>query len=255
GSRHHAHLDLAGALLHSSWTEERVMQFVAAVAVATEDEEQRGRLRNVQSTVGKAERGEKTTGWPSLAKYVGDAGVARCRHWLGIVGPTIKTGEQKKSYRPLVPYRPFPVDSLPEPMREYVTEGIKVLRCDPSFIALPAIAAAGAVIGTTRMVRLRGGAFPWTEFPIFWTGVVADSGTIKSPAFDAATRPVFAMQREFLEEFRTAMLTYQEEVEAYKEASKRKNRRNREDEPDEEAIEAPVKPVLRRVVTADVTIE
>jgi hypothetical protein len=34
-------------------------------------------------------------------------------------------------------FRPFPVDALPEPVREFVAAGAKAIGCDPSFLALP----------------------------------------------------------------------------------------------------------------------
>ena len=59
--------------------------------------------------------------------------------------------------RPTVPtWRPFPVDALPEPVRSFVVDGARALGCDPSYIALPLLAALAAAMGTRREFGLVG---------------------------------------------------------------------------------------------------
>src|SRR5262249_22417223 len=59
-----------------------------------------------------------------------------------------------------------------------------------------------------------------------------------------------AMQRTFLDEYRAGMVEHEVSMEEYKASRKRRKKGEAE-----EAQELPEKPVLRRVVTADVTIE
>jgi len=66
-------------------------------------------------------------------------------------------------------YRPFPVEALPEPVRGFVDAGARAIGCDPSFVALPLLAALASAVGNTRRLRLKRG---WLVPPILWTSVV-----------------------------------------------------------------------------------
>ena len=98
--------------------------------------------------------------------------------------------------------QPFPLDALPEPIRTFVEGGSRAIGCDPSFIALPLLAALASAIGNTRRIRLKR---TWTEPSILWAVIVGDSGTMKSPALELALRPVRERQGK-------AMREYQEDV-------------------------------------------
>ena len=105
------------------------------------------------------------------------------------------------SHEPVPPtrdrYEPFPVDVLPEPVRSYINESAAAIGCDPAFVALPLLSALAAAIGNARRLEVKPG---WSEPAIVWTAVVAESGTAKSPAMDAALRPLLRLQdRAFAE--------------------------------------------------------
>src|SRR5262249_23238583 len=93
-----------------------------------------------------------------------------------------------QGYRPPEPYQPFPVNALPAPLAEYVREGALALGCDPAYLALPVLAVVASAIGNTRRIRLKG---DWEEPAVLWTGLIADSGTLKSPAWDKGVGPLF----------------------------------------------------------------
>jgi hypothetical protein len=80
-------------------------------------------------------------------------------------------------------WQPFPLDTLPGPVRAYTLEAAAAIGCDPAFVALPLLTALGAAVGNTRRLALKGG---WSEPPLLWTLIVGESGTLKSPALDAA---------------------------------------------------------------------
>ncbi len=81
-------------------------------------------------------------------------------------------------------FRPFPVDTLPEPFRALVRGGAEAIGCDPSLVALPLLASAAAVIGNSRRISIKKG---WAEPSVLWAVSVAMSGDRKSPAFDLGT--------------------------------------------------------------------
>jgi len=109
-------------------------------------------------------------------------------------------------------WQPFPVDVLPETLRDFVETGAESIGCDPSMIALPGLATLAGAIGTTRQIHLRG---LWYEYPIVWTIVVAKSGTLKSPAMDYAVRPIRKAQEERFIEHDAAMVEYEAALARY----------------------------------------
>ncbi len=154
--------------------------------------------------------------------------------------------------RPAPPlrFRPFPVDVLPEPLHSFVVDQSKAIPCDPSFIALPLLSALGAAIGTTHRIMLKSS---WKEFAIFWTAIVARSGAVKSPAFDAALQSVFVRQQRAMGEYKAEVQEHDKarvEYEAELNDSKKSGRKHGEPPP-----KAPEKPVLRQVFVDDVTVE
>ena len=94
-------------------------------------------------------------------------------------------------------YKPFPVDTLPAPARDYVTACAAAIPCPPAMVAMPLLSVLSAAIGSRASLRLKA---TWTELPTLWTVTVAPSGTTKSPAFHQAVRPVYHREEEAREE-------------------------------------------------------
>jgi hypothetical protein len=144
------------------------------------------------------------------------------------------------------PYAPFPVDALPRPAAGFVSAAAAALGCDPAYVALPVLAALASTIGNTRVIRIKGS---WHEPSILWTCVVGESGTLKSPAWHLAVRPLFRLQKKLLLEYRATAATYHEKLAEFK-ARKKKC--------EAEGVDPgrpPEEPVLQRVVCSDITIE
>jgi hypothetical protein len=135
--------------------------------------------------------------------------------------------------RPLPPrFVDFPTHVLPATMKAFVREVAIAVGCDEAYVAIPALAAAAAAIGNTRVVRLKRG---WTEPSIVWAALVGGSGVRKSPPFRAALRPIVDAEMRFRED-------YEREKARFDRLS-----------PDEQL--AATAPVERRILTEDVTIE
>jgi hypothetical protein len=92
---------------------------------------------------------------------------------------------------PPLRYRPFPVEVLPDPLGSFVLVVSHAIGCDAAYVALPALAAIAACVGTSRRVQLKPG---WTEPCIVWSCIVGESGSMKSPAFGAVMRPLRVIQ-------------------------------------------------------------
>jgi hypothetical protein len=147
-------------------------------------------------------------------------------------------------------WRPFPVDILPNPIRLYVKEASAAIGCDPTMIALPLLTCAATAIGNSRTIRLKRG---WCEPPILWTGVVAESGTHKSPAHHQATKILFENQnqairayQEAVQEFERKQQEYDADYSAWKSSGRKKG---------EPAPEKPKEPICNRCIASETTVE
>jgi hypothetical protein len=141
---------------------------------------------------------------------------------------------------PPPPWHPFPIDVLPEPFRSYSVNAARTIGCDPAFIAPPLLVQAAAAIGNRRRLRLKAG---WAEPAVLWVATVGDSGTLKSPGFEAGCRPLDRRQKRLFREHERAMAAYREELAAWK--AKPKGEQGPE----------PERPVCERITCDDATVE
>jgi hypothetical protein len=162
---------------------------------------------------------------------------------LNRIDPPGNTLDNPAPIQDTAPAEPFPVSELPRPLAGFVAEGAAALGCDAAMVALPTIAVCGSLIGNTRTIRLKRS---WQEPSVFWTCVVADSGTLKSPAFDLAVRPLHRLQGCFRSDHDLRMVEYQTIHEEWK-ARKKRDAANAGPEPE--------KPIQPRVVSTDLTVE
>ncbi len=127
--------------------------------MAAGDEEVRMRAGKAGATARKHDDGKKTTGWPKLEGLLGQDGkeiVRRVREWLGMIpAKAVAASARTKKARELPRYQDFPVDALPFPLKEYISQGALALGCDPSYLALPALAVVASCVGNTRTIRLK----------------------------------------------------------------------------------------------------
>jgi len=147
-------------------------------------------------------------------------------------------------------WKPFPVHALPEPPREAVIEGAKALGCDPAFIAVPLLAALASAVGAVRRIQLKPG---WTEPSVLWTGIVAESGTMKSPSMSYAVDPLRRLQGWTLQKYPELVKQFEQDKALYEAdygAWKRKGRSAGEPPP-----EKPDEPAVKRFLVDDITIE
>jgi hypothetical protein len=145
------------------------------------------------------------------------------------------------------PYQPFPVEVLPAPLAEYVRQGAAALGCDAAYLALPCLAVAAGMIGYTRVLRLKRS---WRVPGVLWTLVIADSGSLKSPAFRMATDYLFTLQKRPDNEFKRKLAEYTEAKERWLDAVKAA-RKGEGDPPGDE----PEPPARQTLFTSDATIE
>ena len=247
GRRHDAALALAGGLLRAGVLVGLAEGFVVAIAGIAGDDEVEDRRRAVESTHQRIAAGRPATGWSTLSEIVGNKVVNAVRKWL-----KIPLGGVPSNPEAILPWRRFPVELLPEPFRSFVDAGAKAIGCDPAFIALPALATAAAAIGTTRCIRLKRS---WEEPVMVWALTVGRSGTMRSPAFDLAVKPLRDQQAVAVQEYHDAMKEYEREEIKYEEALKKWKAKTKAKGPKGDPPSKPKRPVLHRYICSDVTVE
>ena len=85
------------------------------------------------------------------------------------------------------PYKPFPLDCLPETVKAYASESAGAIGIDEAFVAVPILPVLAAAIGGSRSIRLKPG---WDEPSIIWTITVGGVSSGKTPGFEAAKKPI-----------------------------------------------------------------
>ena len=131
--------------------------------------------------------------------------------------------------------------ALPPGMRETALAVSLVRNVDPAMVASPALAAAASLIGTTHRITPN---MDWYEDCALWPLVICDSGTRKTPAFNAALAFIMDEQGRLSTEYNAALETDKEAVRQWQEAEKG----TRGPRPRPTAVD-------RCIVTTDATIE
>jgi hypothetical protein len=141
---------------------------------------------------------------------------------------------------------PFPTDALPQAARRFVEEGAEAIGCAPDLLALPVLAVLSAGIGASRVVEIKRS---WREGATLFLAVVASPGEKKTPAANAARRPVLKRQAEKRQEFKAKKEEHERETREWK-AHCRDARSAGETEPP-----PPPEPTMERTYADDTTVE
>jgi hypothetical protein len=147
---------------------------------------------------------------------------------------------------PLPEAPPFPTDALPGAARRFVEEGAEAIGCAPDLLALPVLAVLSAGIGASRVVEIKRS---WREGATLFLAVVASPGEKKTPAANAARRPVLKRQAEKRQEFKAKKEEHEREMREWK-AHCRDARSAGETEPP-----PPPEPIMERTYADDTTVE
>lgn len=106
-------------------------------------------------------------------------------------------------------WQPFPVQLMPPAVRDYVAQTADGMACDATLVALPILAGLAAAIGNTRTISLND---EWAEPSILWVAVVADSGSLKTPASRKALRFITQQESDIEQRNAAARDEYEQEL-------------------------------------------
>lgn len=101
----------------------------------------------------------------------------------------------------LHPVIAFPENALPDGLRSWVLDIAERMQTPPEYVAVPAIIAAGSVIGHKVGIRPQQNT-DWQETPNVWGCIVGRPGVMKSPAVKAALKPLQRLVAKASEEYR-----------------------------------------------------
>ncbi len=143
----------------------------------------------------------------------------------------------------IAPYRPFPVEAIPDAIRAYAVSVAAGMDADPILVIAPALSAFAGAIGNAVRVVVRKG---WDEPCCLWTGVLSLPGSLKTQTQGAATVPMHDAQRRADAEYAEKMRDYEADCSARDAAKKAK---------DEAIPPQPEEPIRRQWLVGDTTPE
>jgi putative DNA primase/helicase len=159
------------------------------------------------------------------------------------------------------PTPPFPLAFLPGLLGDFAADVADRMQCPVDFVGIPLIICAATLIG--KEIRMAPKALDdWTERPCLWGGIIAESATMKTPAFNAALAPLRWLQQEFhkqhekeLGEYKDTCRRAEYSAQLWKEACKKAVKAGLEMPEKPADAEPPKPPQLRRLCTGDATQE
>ncbi len=130
------------------------------------------------------------------------------------------------------------------------------------YVAANVLAVSASLIGAKRRVQPYPNTPGWQDACVLWVALVGDPSSNKSPAIDAATEPLRAMETELAEHHKTRLITYQtvaerarQETLAWQADVKDATKEGRSTPTMPDAAVAPIEPQRTRLVVQDATPE
>lgn len=162
------------------------------------------------------------------------------------------TDEVLKPESPRVPpWRPFPVEALPGPIRRMVVAVAGSTGTDPAGAALCALAVFAGCVGNRVRVVLKSG---WNEPAVVWAALVGRPGTNKTAVLRPLLRPLVMLFKRERTKHAAAMNEHAAALERHKAAWSRWREAEKNEVHTDRPVE-PVAPVEKRVLLRDITLE
>jgi hypothetical protein len=115
----------------------------------------------------------------------------------------------------LPPVEAFDFALVPEALRPWIDDIATRLQCPPDYVAVAAITALGSVIGRRVGIRPQRKT-DWTEFPNLWGVVIGRPGMLKSPAMNAALKPLHRLEAQAAKDNEVALEAYRAGLDHHK---------------------------------------
>jgi hypothetical protein len=126
---------------------------------------------------------------------------------IGAPTPSGSSGALERVPGDGVSYVPFPLETLPGPVQDFVTASAKAVMAPPAMVAVPALCVMAGAVGSAARLRLKR---TWREASSLWAAVVAPSGSTKSPAFAQATRVLTDIEHKARDAYESSLKKWRE---------------------------------------------
>ena len=100
----------------------------------------------------------------------------------------------------------FPIDAMPECLRDLIIQGAKSLFCPPDFLGVSLLVMLGAAIGNKKTIQIKPG---WIFKANIYACIIALPGSAKSPAQTVVTKPIRDLQTKMLKEYQIKKTQYE----------------------------------------------
>lgn len=167
----------------------------------------------------------------------------------------------------LAPVLPFTPELLPLQLRPWVMDIAERMNCPPDLVAIPAMVAAGSLVGRRIGIRPQRRT-DWIEVGNLWGCVVARPGSLKSPAAAEALTPLRRLEGQAAERNAAALADHKVAEAVHKlrkEAAEKAARQALSGKGAADGLGAataafaglaePERPPLKRYMTSDATVE
>jgi len=99
-------------------------------------------------------------------------------------------------------WEPFPLNTLPPNVRQYIENVSQSIGIDPANVAAGVLSIISGIIGRTFVLRVKQG---YRELAMLWIVLIADSGFAKSPALTFARKPLDRLQDKALQTYKNRL--------------------------------------------------
>jgi hypothetical protein len=171
-----------------------------------------------------------------------------------VVYEPVAADEPANFFGSLVPPPQLTAGLLPDKLGDFVFDEADRMGADPAELALAVIIIATTAVSNVVRIAPMQKNDGWEEPPLLWGLLAGDPGSKKSPIMNAAMSPLLTAEMEWRKSDAYQMEQYHEELEDYQD-KKRARRSPKHNSEDDGALEKPVKPAQRRLVSNDFTME
>jgi Protein of unknown function (DUF3987) len=186
-----------------------------------------------------------------LAEEAGAKQDARARAPLDLFGDAAITSEPALTR-----------EMLPAVVAPFAFDAAERLGVEPAMVALPALAICATCLDDKIVIQPQQNDTTWMESARLWFTVIAPPGSKKTPAMNAALRPLREIEGKWRKEDDVAWAKYERRLDDYKAARRGRSQtiKNMGAELAETDTAAqlglpPVKPIKRRIEVGDATME
>jgi len=144
----------------------------------------------------------------------------------------------------------WPDDACPKVLEDFAKDTAGRIGVEIAMVAFPAIICAAIATSDKFKIQPKEHDTLWTESARLWGAIIAEPGQKKTPALKAVTAPLKEIEKKYYFQFQEDMAEYQRKKEIYDNAKKDAIKKGGGLD-----IEEPEKPIHKRIMADDITIE